>query len=243
MENTIITPKNNLGLTFIALAIVISSTIGAIVYVQSKAQTLTVTGSAKMSVNADNAKWTFTLVRKTKFANQEGAYALAADDVVKVKGYLVQNGIPAEGIIVEAPTFNIDYDQQQYAGAEPNYKVGTRMTVSSTDVTKISDLSSSLSKIAALGVYLSDMNTSYFYSKLPDVRVSLSGQAIEDAKTRAQAIATASGQKIGKLKVVSSGVVQVTAPNSVDASNYGMYDTSTIAKDITFSVSAGFTIK
>ena len=237
------TIKNNLGLGLIALGIVLAAIIGAVVFVQSKAETLTVTGSAKMAVTADNAKWSFTLVRKTKFADQKSAFALATTDAAKVKAYLIQNGIPAENIAIESSSLNADYDRQQVAGVEPDYRVGTRITVTSSDVTKIHDLSAALSDVASLGVYLSDMSTNYFYSKLPDVRVSLSGQAIEDAKTRAQAIATASGQRIGKLKTVSSGVVQVNAPNSVDVSDYGTYDTSTIEKDITFSVRAGFAIK
>lgn len=235
--------KNNLGLTLIAIAIVVSTGIGAFVFTQSKAQILTVTGSAKMHVSADTAKWSFSLVRKTKFTDQKSAFTLVASDIAKVKAYLMQNGIAEAQITVDAPIFMADYDRQQVAGAEPEYKVTARVTVSSEDVAKISTLSSSLSKIADQGVYLSEMNVNYYYSKLPDVRVALSGDAIKDAQSRAGAIASASGQKIGKLKTVSSGVVQVTAPNSVDVSDYGTYDTSTIEKDITFSVRAGFVIK
>lgn len=52
-----------------------------------------------------------------------------------------------------------------------------------------------------------------------------------------------SGKKVGSLKSVSMGVVQVLQPNSVDVSDYGMYDTSTVEKEIMITVKATFTLK
>jgi hypothetical protein len=78
---------------------------------------------------------------------------------------------------------------------------------------------------------------------LSDLRVSLLGDALKDAKARANEIARASNQNIGKLKSASSGVVQVLAPNSTDTSDYGTYDTSTINKDISVTVRATFVVR
>jgi hypothetical protein len=39
------------------------------------------------------------------------------------------------------------------------------------------------------------------------------------------------------------GVFQVTAPNSIDISDYGTYDTSSVRKQITAIVRASFTIR
>ena len=55
--------------------------------------------------------------------------------------------------------------------------------------------------------------------------------------------AIAGGKKIGVLKSASSGVVQVMAQNSVEVSDYGMYDTSKIEKEIMVTVKASFEIK
>jgi hypothetical protein len=93
------------------------------------------------------------------------------------------------------------------------------------------------------GVFVSNTSLEYFYSGLPDARIKLSGEAIKDAKNRADSIATASGDRIGKLQSVTGGVIQVLPPNSTDVSDYGTYDTSTISKVITLSVRAAFTIK
>jgi hypothetical protein len=39
------------------------------------------------------------------------------------------------------------------------------------------------------------------------------------------------------------GVVQVTQPNSVDISDYGNYDVSTIEKEVMITVRASFSLK
>ena len=56
-------------------------------------------------------------------------------------------------------------------------------------------------------------------------------------------IATAGGNSVGAIKSASSGVVQVLAPNSVEVSDYGQYDTSKIDKEIMVTVKATFEIK
>jgi len=69
------------------------------------------------------------------------------------------------------------------------------------------------------------------------------GLATNDAKLRAQKIAEQAGTEIGDLKSASMGVFQITAPYSTEVSDYGMYDTSTIDKQITAIVKASFEIK
>jgi hypothetical protein len=51
------------------------------------------------------------------------------------------------------------------------------------------------------------------------------------------------GAKVSKLTSLSSGVFQVTARNSVEVSDYGSYDTSTIAKKVTATVRADFSVR
>jgi hypothetical protein len=83
----------------------------------------------------------------------------------------------------------------------------------------------------------------YYYSKLPEARVELLASAVNDAKARAEQLALAGGKKIGVLKSASSGVVQVMSENSVEVSDYGMYDTSKINKEIMVTVKASFEIR
>jgi hypothetical protein len=70
----------------------------------------------------------------------------------------------------------------------------------------------------------------------------LLADAMKDAKLRAQSITSAVGSKLGAVLAVSSGPVQVTAPDSVDTSAGGMYDTATIPKSVTVTVSVSFKV-
>jgi hypothetical protein len=100
-----------------------------------------------------------------------------------------------------------------------------------------------MTALSQQGVQFSPEAPQYSISNLADLRVSLMGDAVVDAKARAAGIAKAMGQSVGKLKSASSGVVQVLQPNSNDISDYGQYDTSTIDKDVMITVRATFLLK
>ena len=124
------------------------------------------------------------------------------------------------------------------------YDLVQTITVQSTNVQKIADLSKNTSSlIENQSVIFATTSLEYYYSKLPDARVALLANAVADAKARAEQLATAGGKKIGNLQSASSGVVQVMAPNSAEVSDYGTYDTSSINKEIMVTVKASFEIK
>jgi malate dehydrogenase (oxaloacetate-decarboxylating)(NADP+) len=66
--------------------------------------------------------------------------------------------------------------------------------------------------------------------------------AMKDAKTRAEAITKAVGGTVGAVQSVKSGVFQVTTPDSTMVSDGGAYDTSTIEKTVTSTVSVTFAV-
>ena len=108
---------------------------------------------------------------------------------------------------------------------------------------KITDLAKNAQALTALGVIFASESLEYYYSKLPDLRVSLLSDAIKDAKARAQKIAESSGKKVGNIKSASVGVVQVMPVNSVEISDYGTYETGSIEKEVMVTVKALFTLQ
>jgi uncharacterized protein len=60
---------------------------------------------------------------------------------------------------------------------------------------------------------------------------------------RARALVETTGGRIGRLRSVDVGVFQVTAPNSTQVSDYGVYDTSTLDKDVIAVVNASFALR
>jgi hypothetical protein len=83
----------------------------------------------------------------------------------------------------------------------------------------------------------------YLYTKLADIRSNLFAEAIKDARVRAEAIASTSGGKVGKIKSAATGVVQVLPPQSSDVTDYGTFDTSTMNKEVMVTARATFNLR
>jgi hypothetical protein len=127
--------------------------------------------------------------------------------------------------------------------ANKNYSLTQNITINSSDVQKITDLSKNTTPLVTQGILFSTNTLEYYYSKLPDARIALLSDAVADAKARATQLAEAGGKKIGALQSATNGVVQVLAPNSSDTSDYGTYDTSSIEKNIMVTVKTTFELK
>ena len=75
------------------------------------------------------------------------------------------------------------------------------------------------------------------------MRPKLLGEAMMDAKVRAEAITKAVGGNVGAVQSVKSGVFQVTTPDSTMTQDTGAYDTTSIEKSVTTTVSVTFALK
>ena len=90
------------------------------------------------------------------------------------------------------------------------------------------------------GVNVNNYGPQYYISNLPELRPQLAGEAMKDARERANAITKAVNGKVGKIMSVKSGPIQVTAPDSTVTADYGAYETATINKTVTATVSVTF---
>jgi hypothetical protein len=90
------------------------------------------------------------------------------------------------------------------------------------------------------GVNVNNYGPAFYISNLSDLRPKLLSDAMKDAKVRADAITKAVGGSVGSVMAVRSGPIQVTTPDSVDTSSGGYYDTTTIAKTVTATVTVDF---
>ena len=227
----------------LGLSIIISAGLGSFTFYKLRSMDyISTTGSAKKAVTSDKVKWISSITRPVKISTIKDGYTKMDTDLKEVKNFLLASGIPETSVDVSPILMNEVYDQNQ--GAEKNYNLVQNITIQSEDVQKISDLSKNTnSLIIDKGVIFATTSLEYYYSKLPEMRVSLLADAVADAKARALQLASAGGKKIGVLQSASSGVVQVMAPNSVEVTDYGMYDTSSIDKEIMVTVKASFEIK
>jgi hypothetical protein len=225
-------------------SLIITGIIAASAYtsVQSQGNTLAVTGSTKERVSADMAKWQISVDRVVDMGAVASGYAQVSADSKKVETFLKQNGFTDENITISAITNN-DYYESYGQNQIRKVQVSQRVTVESKDVDKIETASKGTLALVQQGVKCNPMPPEYMITTLPDLRISLTGKAVEDARKRAEAIAESTGQRVGKMKSAASGVVQVMAPNSTDVSDYGQYDTSTREKDVFVSVRTTFLLK
>lgn len=231
--------------TMTAVALIIAAAVfGSFYYYGQLANSkdvLSVTGSAKTKVTSDQAKLVISLSRTTAMSGLSYGYSQIANDKALTKEMLQNSGIE-QSMIVESP---VSMYQNYYKedAAEPSYQLNQTITIQSSDVGKITEVSKKVPDLAARGAIVSVQSLEYYYSGLPDLRISLLSDAIKDAKSRAEKIAEGTGRNVGSVQTASSGVVQVLTPNSIDVSDYGSYDTSTIEKEVMVTVKASFRLK
>jgi hypothetical protein len=203
---------------------------------------ITVTGSAKASATADNVVW--TLMAQESSPNVSAAVKKVEQTVAVASDYLTKGGVPATSIETGAiGTFAIQqYLNGNQTGKVLAYQATQNLIVRSKDVNLIKKLSDGIGALLATGVNMYNNGPQYYVSNLAALRPQLLADAMKDAKLRAQSITSAVGSKLGAVLAVSSGPVQVTAPDSVDTSAGGMYDTATIPKSVTVTVSVSFKV-
>jgi len=233
-KNTII-----LGICFILGLSIVSY---SLMQIKAADNSLSVTGSAKQAVTADTVKWNASFSR-TVYASQlnQGYTQMKQDEQVVLK-FFKDNGVNDNEITISPVSMQKQYYYEKTGGPE-EYNLTQNVLITSTDIEKIKNLSKDVSSIISQGVIYSAYSPEYYYTKLPEVRVSLLPEAMKDAQNRANSIAKSTGKKVGALKSASMGVVQVMQPNSVEISDYGNYDLSTVEKEVMITVKAAFTLK
>lgn len=241
--------NNNKFLTFlnsrllIGVGIVLAAFIGAYTFYQIRSfdNTLTVTGSTSKQVTSDHVKWVGGISRIVKINTLKAGYSDMVKDLSLVQSFLKEKNIPTDRIVISAISMDQNYDQPQ--GAERTYTLRQTIEVNSSDVNTITEIAKNINPLIEKGVIFATQSLEYTYTKLPEERVAMLADAVKDAKVRASQLANSSGKSIGQLKSASSGVVQVMSAGSTDVSDYGMYDTSKIEKNIMLTVKASFTLR
>ena len=230
-----------LGVALIVVAIVAGFFISSL---RSSGNVLTTTGSAKMSVVSDSAKLSGSVLAYATEFDLSSGYKKIDRDSAKVKEYLLKNGATEEEITISPVVLTEQYNYSDSGAAQPKkYELRATVTFDSKDIAKVTAISNGIDDVVNDNVLFQTYGAQYYYSGLADARVALLGDAVKDAKARAREIAKASGGNVGKLKTATSGVVQVLPPNSIDISDYGTYDTSTVDKDVMVTVRATFIIR
>ena len=226
---------------FLSIALIIGLWIvGAGIANRSADNVITSTGSATINVTADDAKWTVSVYRTAYEGSTAAAFSGVSSDAAAVTAYFKKAALAST--TVTATTIAAD---QQYnnSNGPTEYNVHEEVTIESSDVYGVQKLAQNIGALTGQGLSISPQQPQYYVTNLPDLRASLLGKAVVDAKARAQQLAQSGGSSIGALRSASSGVVQVLAPNSISDDSYGSYDTSTIQKQVSVTAHVTFAVQ
>ena len=204
---------------------------------------ITVTGSAKTTATADNAVWTLNVALSRPLVAD--AVKKVGSDVDAVTEYLTKGGIPADALTLGAVSTyaNEEWQNGNNTGRILSYRASRDITVRTNNVQLVYTLSQGIGSLLQTGINVNNYGPQYYISTLPDLRPQLLEEAMKDAKTRAVAITKAVGGSVGAVQSVKSGVFQVTTPDSTMVADGGAYDTTTIEKTVTSTVSVTFAVK
>jgi uncharacterized protein len=196
-----------------------------------------VTGSAKQRIVSDYVVWNLSVSSQQKSAS-EAAKELAGW-TSRIRSFLSDEGVGSGELTVQP----ISTSRVARSGRVVAYRLSRRFEVRSARVREVTDVADRSSALLAQGIPLAAQPPQYVYTKLPTLRPQLLAEATKDAQDRARVIVEATGADLGKLRGVDVGVFQVTTPNSTQVEDYGVYDTSTLEKDVTAVVNVTFALK
>lgn len=231
----------------IAAATIISSIIlsqGFLRVMKFTREQVSVTGSAQKEIKSDYIVWTGTFSRRE--ADLPGAYKRLQDDLNKVKHYLLKNGVEEKEVIVSQISTETIYKKND-KGANTNdiqgYRLAQSVEVRSHDVDKISGISRESTELINEGVEFVSLAPEYFYTRLEELKVEMLARATQNAKSRAENMVQATGNRIGFMRSARMGVFQITPVNSTDVSDWGVNDTTALDKKVTAVVTVSFAIE
>jgi len=231
----------------LAIAIVLGSMSfsGALVKAKRVDDSLSVTGSAKKQITSDYVVWYASVSRKSD--DMSVAYSATRKDMETVLKFLKDNGIKDEAVELNpVSSSEQSWTETMADGSETTHwywLMSQGFEIRSNDVQGITKLSQDITDLIASGVSLQSNPPQYYYSKIADLRIEMLGFATKDARNRAETMVKNAGGRLGPLVAARMGVFQITVPNSTEVDDYGIYDTTSIDKDITAVVKLTFAVE
>ncbi len=230
----------------IALATVTASLIFSKALIQVKkfsTEVINVTGSAERQIKSDFIVWKVSFSRRDP--EMTVAFQALEEDLKVVKNYLLSKGIRPKDLIISQVDTRTLYRKNE-RGNDTNeieaYRLRQTITVKSYQVDPITEISRQATELINQGIELISEAPEYLYTKLPELKLEMINEASKNAKKRAEQMASATGNKIGIMRAAKMGVFQITPISSVDVSDWGENDTSSLEKKVMAVVKIDFGI-
>lgn len=248
--------KVNILSSALAVAAVIGVSIVTSVVVASRAyadrskearkgeQAMTVRGSARQRIASDLGQWRIHV--RAEGPDLPAAYAQLERSVERTRAFLGAAGFTEAELRLEAIDTSTFYERDakgNFTRKVEGYALTRSFSVSTPDVRKVERAAGDATRLIKDGVMVTSDQPEYLYTKLPELRVAILGEASKDARARADEIARNSGCRVAEVRSAVMGPLQVVRPNATDVSAGGIYDTGTIEKDVTVVVTLSLAIE
>ena len=220
-------------------------------------RSISVTGSAERIVTSDMAKWSLSFSRSTDEQGLKQGNVGLAEDLNKIKEYVLREGLKSEELSIQVPTMSVSCEIQNgqsgvgYNGSGQfcttrllGYNLSQAIVMESKNVDVLTKIAHDAMRVLGdQGIVVSAGPVEYYLQSLPTIKLDMLADATKNAKARAEKIAASTDAKIGRVQSAGMGVFQVTTVNSTDISDYGTYDTTSIQKKITAIVRTDFLLE
>ena len=206
-------------------------------------RSIEVVGSARKQIKSDLATWTGSYSAQARTTPE--AYALIKKSQEKVKAYLAGRGFAEKDLEFSAIGTSPNYvalPNGQPTTRIESYKLSQEVSLRSLDLAKIDEISRSSTELINEGVEFQSSAPRYYFTKIADLKLEVLSLASKDAKLRADKIAENTGVRAGHLTSATQGVFQITPLNSTEVSGMGVYDTSSIDKEVMAVIICNFEI-
>ncbi len=222
----------------VGLALVLSALIFGLFFYNSRTpeRTIQVVGSASQRFTSDVVKWRLQISRRVGEGELQYGYGEIHQDVEHLVAALRSAGVSDTSISVQP----VNAQQNWGANGPSGYNLVQSAYVVSGDPQMIEDLAVNPGELMRPGAALEGSNLEYYYTGVTDLKHSLLGAAMRDARSRAEEIAGADDSEVGGVQSARAGVFQITEPYSTEVSGMGMYSTGTRDKEISVTVHATF---
>ncbi len=241
--------RNLIGTGIIAFAVIASAaTLGNAVVRARGGSEIKVTGSARKDIDSDMIAWTGRITYRSD--TMGNGYSATKTAINKLVDYLKAKGLSDQEIVIGAvqttPLYEERKDGQYDNGGYRSikgYDVGQSVTVRSTKVNEVEKISRESTDLIAQGVPLESGSPQFFYTKIGDVKREILGLAAEDARKRAEEIASKSGSAVGDVRGARMAPLQITPRYDFEIYDSGFNDLSSKEKSITAVVTVTFGVK
>lgn len=123
------------------------------------------------------------------------------------------------------------------------YKITQDIQIEDKDVNKIANLVFRVSELLDQDVKIFIYSPQYIYSKLDELKVTILGKAMANARERALNMAREGKFRLNTVATVRAGVFQITPLHSTEVEDSGINDTTSIDKEIKSVVEVQYLIR